>query len=363
MINKGNTGKVVSADTVAFMDEVREQPIALMRFAEQAFQETELEEQLEKVIRERENPHIVLTGMGSSLFACYVTMKFLQKKGIHATVMESMELLNMHVSFFAKDVIVVAVSQSGESLEVLKLLQELPGDIPVISVTNYPKSHLYGMTELHFGIYAGTEYLTSTKTYTNTLAAMLLLAYRIAGCSGEEKEKLRRQLEVCSAGMEKIIGEEHLGDEIADFISDISFLICVGGGYSYTTTCHSEIVAEEAGKFYSSRYTPAQFIHGPIELIAPGFGAVLYDFDPDCSAKCDEVRENILHYGGKVLCITNRKDIASRENQLVYVIEHEDPATAVLLEIIPLELGIDSLCKKRGTAAGHLSRVVKRIAN
>lgn len=362
MTNQENTGNLVSPDTIAFMDEVREQPVALVRFTEQAFRETELEERLEKILKERENPHIVLTGMGSSLFACYMTVKFLRKKGIQATAMESMELLNMRASFFSEDTVIVAVSQSGESPEVLKLLQELPEDIPVISVTNYPKSHLYGATGLHFGIYAGTEYLTSTKTYTNTIAAMLLLAHRIAGCGMAEIEKLCRQLETCSTLMEKIIGEEHLGDKIADFLSDITFLICVGGGYSYTTACHSEIVAEEAGKFYSSRYTPAQFIHGPIELISPGFGAIVYDFEMDYSAKCDEVRENILHYGGKVLCITNRKDMEPRENQMVYVIDHEDPATAMLLEIMPLELGIDSLCRKRGTAAGHLSRGVKRIA-
>ena len=349
--------------TLTFMDEVRQQPVVLRQFIDQAYSEKELQHTLEKLLRDKKHPYIIFTGMGSSLFACYIAMKFLQRKGIQALTVEALELQKKPESFFSEDMVVVAVSQSGESPEVIDLLKTLPPKVMAIAVTNYPKSQLYRMTKLSFQIYAGTEYFTSTKTYTNTLAAMLLLAYRIAGCSEEECEQLRSQMEQCSIKMEKMIEDENLGKEVAAFISDIKFLICIGSGYSYTSACHSEIVAEEAGKFYSSRYTPAQFIHGPIELIQPGFGTIIYDFDAQYHAKCDDVRANVLRYGGKVLLITNRSDVAQQENQMVCVIEHEDPITSILLEIIPLELGIDSLCKERGVATGHLSRVVKRIVN
>ena len=348
---------------LTFMDEVRQQPSVLRQFVEKAYSDRELQSAIVERLQGKKRPHIIFTGMGSSLFACYVATKFLQRKGILALTVESLELQKMPGSFFSEDTVVVAVSQSGESPEVIELLRMLPKEVLVISVTNYPKSQLYCMTELAFQIYAGTEYFTSTKTYTNTLAAMLLLAYRIAGCSEEECGDLLSGMERCCGEMERMIENEALGRDISEFISDIEFLICVGSGYSYTTACHSEIVVEEAGKIYSSCYTPAQFIHGPIELIQPGFGTIIYDFDAQYSAKCDEVRENVLRYGGKVLLITNRTDVEQRENQMVCVINHEDPVTSILLEIIPLELGIDSLCSSRGVATGHLARVVKRIAN
>ncbi len=349
-------------EKISFMDEIRQQPEALRRFIANAFEEEKLQQALLKLIDKRKDLRVVLTGMGSSLFGCYITMNFLRSRGISATTIEAYELQMMGEAFFTKDTILVAVSQSGESPEVLELLEDLPSHIPVIVVTNYPNSHLYGMTELAGGIYAGAEFRTSTKTYTNTLAAMLLLGYRIAGCGQEEFLELKEKMERCAGQMEEIISHKEIGREIAAFISDIDFLICVGSGFSYTTACHSEIVAEEAGKFYASRFTPAQFIHGPIELIHPGFGTILYDFDPSYSEKCDQVRESVLKYGGKVLMITNRHDVKRQENQMVYVIDYEDPATATLLEILPLELGINSLCKLRGVSAGQLSRVVKRIA-
>ncbi len=348
---------------VSFMDEISQQPDALRRFTEQAFAEKDIEESLNELLQDRQNPHVILTGMGSSLFACYVTARFLQNRGYQAISMESFELQKKGSCFYTEDTILVAVSQSGESPEVLELLEQIPPSVPVISVTNYPNSRLHTMTELSCGIYAGTEYRTSTKTYTNTLAAMLLLAYRLCGVGEVECRRLRSRLEECADKMEELILNRDMGSDIAEFIEDIEFLICIGSGYSYTTACHSEIVVEEAGKFYSSRFTPAQFIHGPIELIDSSFGIILYDFDRSASAKCDDVRESVLRYGGKVLLITNRTDVDEREGQMVCVVAHEDSTTAILLEIIPLELGIDSLCHSRGVAAGHLSRVVKRIAN
>lgn len=348
---------------ISFMDEIREQPDALRRFVEYAFGEEELQHALDRLVKPRKNLHVVLTGMGSSLFVCYIAMKFLRDRGILASVVESYELQKMEEQFFSDGIIVIAVSQSGESPEVLELIKKMPKEVPVIGVSNYFNSHLCENVAVTGGIYAGMEYRTSTKSYTNSLAAMILLAHRILGYSGEEFLSLSRRLEQCADKMEGLIGNEKIGKDIAEFICDIEFLIFIGSGYSYTTASHSEIVAEEAGKFHSSRFTPAQFIHGPIELIGEKFGVVVYDFDRHYSSKCDCVRENVLKYGGKVMLITNRVDVEMQENQMVCVVEHEDPVTATLLEIIPLELGINSLCENRGVAAGCLTRVVKRMGN
>ena len=347
---------------ICFFDEIRQQPEALRRVARQAFVEDDLCDALEKTMCARKNPHIVLTGMGSSLFACYIARQFFENHGIKASAYESYELSKMNTSLFDQDAVVVAVSQSGESLEVLELLKRLPPAVPVIGLANYTKSRLYAMADIPCPIYAGTEYLTSTKSYTNTLAAILLLAGKLAGQSKDEIASLRERMELCADKMETMIAGQASGERISDFISDIKFMTCVGSGYSYTTASHSEIVLEEVGKMFASRYTTAQFIHGPIELIGEGFGALIYDFDRRYSGKCDEIRENVLRFDGKVLLITNRQDIPAQKNQLVYIIDHEDPETSVFLEIIPLEMGVDSLCKSRNTAAGQLSRIVKRMA-
>lgn len=347
---------------VTFRDEMCQQPKVLRRFVKEAFAEEGFAKALTALMKGKENPHVVFTGMGSSLFVCYIAMNILLDRGIMASAIESYELNAKDNSFFKENMILVAVSQSGESPEVIELLEKLPKTVPVIGITNYPKSRLYTMAPMAGQIYAGTEYLTSTKSYTNSVAALLLLAYRMAGYSQEEIRSLCDRMAACADKMEKILEREEDGDKLAAFMKDIQFLVFVASGHSYTTACHSELVAEEAGKFHSSCFTPAQFIHGPIELIYQNFGTVVYDFDGKYSGKCDDVRASVLAYGGKVLVITNREDIQDHENQMVYYIDHKDPETALLLDVLPLELAVDSLCKSRGEAAGNITRVVKRMA-
>jgi len=167
----------------------------------------------------------------------------------------------------------------------------------------------------------------------------------------------------CAGVMETLLADKSMAKNIAEFIIDIKFLLCVGSGYSYSTACHSEIVLEEAGKFYSSRYTPSQFIHGPIELIGEGFGIILFDFDPAAHMVCSEVCRNVLSYGGKVVYITNNSEIEPNKNLLVYPVPYADPFTSPLIEIIPVEMAINTLVLGRGQEPGKLSRVVKRIAH
>lgn len=347
---------------VTFRDEMCQQPEVLRRFIAESFAETDLEDSLADLMKSKKNPHIVLTGMGSSLFVCYIAMNILLEKGIMASTIESYELQAKGSRFFTENMIIVAVSQSGESPEVIEFLNKILKNIPVIGITNYPKSHLYTMAPIAGQVYAGTEYLTSTKSYTNSVAALLLLAYRLAGYSKEEIQSLRERMVLCADKMEAILARVSDGEKLSEFIKDIKFLVFVASGHSYTTACHSEIVAGEAGKFHSSSFTPAQFIHGPIELIYEEFGTVVYDFDRRFSSKCDDVRASVLKFGGKVLVITNREDIKECENQIVYRIDHDDPETSILLEVLPLELAIDSLCNARGVAAGRITRVVKRMA-
>jgi len=193
------------------------------------------------------------------------------------------------------------------------------------------------------------------------LAALLLLAYRMVG-TAEDLCALETKIQDCADKMELMIEEKQTGDTIAGFIKDIEFLVFVGSGYSYTSACHGEIVAEEVAKYHATVFSPAQFIHGPIEMISDTFGVVVFDFERDYSSKCDEVRNSVLKYGGKVLLITNRNDVEEEERQMIVPIKHDDPETSILLEVIPLELALNSLCNSRGVKAGRITRVVKRMA-
>src|SRR5271157_3875943 len=87
-------------------------------------------------------PTVVFTGMGSSLFAAYPAQAYLTPQGVRALVWETADLVDHHRKFLGPDTLVVVVSQSGETAEVLRLLGALPSQKGLVAVCNMETSSL-----------------------------------------------------------------------------------------------------------------------------------------------------------------------------------------------------------------------------
>ena len=85
---------------------------------------------------------MVFTGMGSSYFISESAACLLNSYGIDACAINSGELLHYRKAMLGSDALLVCISQSGESYEVVKLLESIGTDIKVVAVTNEPESTL-----------------------------------------------------------------------------------------------------------------------------------------------------------------------------------------------------------------------------
>ena len=94
-------------------------------------------------------PTVVFTGMGSSLYAAYPAQAYLTSLGIRALVWETAELLHYHLKALKPDTLLVAVSQSGETVEIIRLLDRLPKRMCSVAVTNVEASTLARRAGLH----------------------------------------------------------------------------------------------------------------------------------------------------------------------------------------------------------------------
>ena len=87
-------------------------------------------------------PLVVFTGMGSSLFAAYPAQAYLTSLGIRALVWETAELLHYHLKILRPDTLLVAVSQSGETVEIVRLLERVTPKLGIAAVVNVESSTL-----------------------------------------------------------------------------------------------------------------------------------------------------------------------------------------------------------------------------
>ena len=76
----------------------------------------------------------------------------------------------------------VAVSQSGQTIEVRKIVSEVRGKMKVIGVTNEPTSWLAENSDVVLPMVAGEETGSTSKTYVNTLAVLSMLACAALAC-------------------------------------------------------------------------------------------------------------------------------------------------------------------------------------
>ena len=67
-------------------------------------------------------PTVIFTGMGSSLYVAYPAQAYLTEQGVRASMWETAELLD-HLNILHSDTLLVVVSQSGQTGEVLRLCE------------------------------------------------------------------------------------------------------------------------------------------------------------------------------------------------------------------------------------------------
>ena len=128
-----------------YIDEIKQQPNALRDLARHYFLSPESIQEIQSQIRQEVFSQIIFVGMGSSLYASYIASDFLREKGIRAFSMECGEFLYHDVSIVDEHTLIVVVSQSGESPEVVELCREhaVKKEWKLAIVTNYPEHTLY----------------------------------------------------------------------------------------------------------------------------------------------------------------------------------------------------------------------------
>ena len=124
---------------------------------------------------------IVLTGMGGSFHALYPATLELVDHGFNAIRVETSELVHYQDRFLDSRSLIIVVSQSGESAEVVRLLQRNRSRADLIAVTNSPDSTLARCADAVVRTLAGEEFSVACKTYVAGLMALKWLADVLCG--------------------------------------------------------------------------------------------------------------------------------------------------------------------------------------
>ncbi len=232
--------------------------------------------------------------------------------------------------------LVVGVSQSGQSPDIVSVLQEgkRQGCL-TLAITNEPDSPLAAQADFVFDIQAGPERaVAATKTYTAELMTIAMLSAALSG------DQLSWDL---LARVPNWINEVLKHDEVirqtAERYRYMQQCVVLGRGFNYATAYEWALKLKELTYVEAEPYSSADFQHGPIAMVARGFpvlGVVSAGKVADSlMGLLEHLKRDLL----AELVIISNVDAALKMAQACVAIPHEVPETlSPVVNIVPAQL-------------------------
>jgi glutamine---fructose-6-phosphate transaminase (isomerizing) len=216
--------------------------------------------------------------------------------------------------------LVVGISQSGQSPDILAVLEEGKRQgRPTLAITNDGASPLAAMADHVIELHAEAERsIAATKTYTAQLAVMAMFA---AALSGDTRNM--DALQQLPAAIETTL---QLSAPIAQNIERYRYMdrcIIIGRGYNYATSFELALKLKELTYVMATSYSSADFRHGPIATIESGLPVFLV---MPMGATYDDMLELA-------------RDLRQRGAELLVISESED-ALALARTSLPISQGV-----------------------
>ena len=302
-------------------------------------------------LRRGDFTQVVLTGMGSSYHALYPLYLELVDQRLNPIVMETSELIYYGQRFFDSSTLLVAVSQSGRSIEIMRMLELNRKRASVVGVTNNADSPLAKQAEAAVLTRAGEESTVSCKTYVCTLMALRWLADLL--CLRNSASTLIDLGAVCPAAEDYLAGTASHVRAFANELRGIRSLFLVGRGSSLATVGVGALTIKESDRFHAEGMSSAAFRHGPIEMLGPEIFVLVFGGDTRTRALNERLFKEIREYGAKaVLCSPDSEFAPARLPNL-------PESVRPMLEILPVQMITLALGALAGREAGRFERASK----
>ena len=294
---------------------------------------------------------VVLTGMGSSLYALYPMHLQLTACGLPALLIETAELIHYLDGILGPETLVIAVSQSGKSAEILRLLENAAGRSPVIGVTNDEASPLARRTQASVLIRAGVEASVSCKTYVCSLAALEWLG---AMLTGRDLAETTRRLGTVIPLAEKYLADwrQHVA-QVVPLLSGIRHIFVAGRGPSLATAQTGGLILKESTRVAAEGMSCAAFRHGPFEVLSREVLVVILAGDARVHALNLRLADDIRNAGGNFALVESTARLP------VFRVPSLPDSFLPILEILPIQMLSLAIAARLGRVAGRFDLAAK----
>lgn len=271
--------------------------------------------------------------------------------GVSAALFAPSIATHYHAPLDLTDALVVCVSQSGATAEIVETAAWAAGrGARTVAVTNVADSPLAYRADLTLATQAGPEVaVPATKTYLTQLIAMAVLGTALAPEPTALDGALHRVPDVIAGLREQLQGPAAPTlDEAAEALADADHTVVSGRGLLMGTALETALKLEETCLRPVRGYSYADMRHGPISVVTSGVAAVLVAAaDGPLVAPMSQLATDLRARGAHTVGIGGDTDFAGRVD--VHIAGPELPeAVAPIAAIVPAQLLVERLARRLG---------------
>ena len=299
---------------------------------------------------------IYVTGSGTSyhsaLLAKHIFAK-LAKMRIEPVISSEFQYV---LDFIDKDSVILAISQSGETADVLnsvKHAKEL--GTKILSIVNISTSSLARISDSFLTVNCGPEIgVAATKSFTGQLSVFYTVIDKL--CNGAIGINSKRH--VIASAIELLLSSEEQTIRIADLLKDIRDIYILGKSLHFPIALEGALKIKELTYVHAEGIAAGEIKHGPLALIDNN--SIVIVINPRDNTY-DDVLSNaheIKSRGATIIGISN-------ESEEVYdyfiKLPNFDSILYPLIEIIPLQLLAYHLALKKNADPDYPRNLAKSV--
>ena len=247
--------------------------------------------------------------------------------------------------------LVIGISQSGQSPDIVSVLDEARRQAaPTIAITNDLESPLAQAAEYKIGLGVGEEHsVAATKTYTAQLTALAMLALSLV-----ESPIQLGPLQAVPEVLEQALRAEPQAQVAATSLAQADHTVFIGRGYNYSTAHEISLKCKELANMQAEPYSSADFLHGPIAMVEPGFPVCLISMGITFRDELSSLVKNVHQRGAQMITIGDsildghREDMVDERDLFIPVPSGLPEWLSPIAAILPGQLLAYHLSKARG---------------
>jgi glutamine---fructose-6-phosphate transaminase (isomerizing) len=312
---------------------------------------------------------ITILAAGTSFYSGLTARYWLESIGGVACEVDLASEFRDRKAVLPKGGVVIAVSQSGESLDTLMALRHGKSlGQKVLALVNVPESTIARESDGVLLTRAGPEFgVASTKAFTAQLTAFLGLAIALGKARGhiDEGEVLRlvTALEGVPSRVAEALKDTSTYQPIAHDLSRAKDVLYLGRGLSYPIALEGALKLKEITYVHAEGYAAGEMKHGPIALIDEHVPVVIVAPSDGWFDKTASNMAEVRARGGRVILLTDAEGAEELGESADYLVVLPDvpPEVAPILYSIPVQLLAYLAAVAKGTDADQPRNLAKSV--